>query len=354
MATVKEMISYHENIVKEKREQAKAILDRAERGNQSHLTAEQDREAEKIFAAIDVSRGKIAELKQMQAEDDAMVAAGKVSIPTSAARSTGAETHFTINERAMPGALPGAPSSNGLSERDEAPSWIRTSDGKNAAVARSERVTDNAVAQAELDRNAERNRVVVGQHGDFGSYVRAMTTSGASAIVPTVWSANIIDRARNASVMYQAGAQTVVMDAKTVQIGRLTADPAPAFKTEGSPVTPGDMTYDYVQLTASSLTALVVVSLEFLADAPAASESIQNALAKSMALEIDKAAMFGQLGATGTNDEGAAYGLASPYPKGILKNLGDNAPGNIIGTFPTNGTSQNTGNALDRATRGLL
>ena len=115
------------------------------------------------------------------------------------------------------------------------------------------------------------------------------------------------------------------MDAKTVQIGRLTGDPAPAFKSEGSPVTAGDMTFDYVQLVATSLTALVVTSLEFVQDALNASSLIMDALGKSMALEIDKAALFGQLGANGTNDEGAAYGLASPYPKGILKNLSDNA-----------------------------
>jgi hypothetical protein len=61
-----------------------------------------------------------------------------------------------------------------------------------------------------------------------------------------------------------------------------------------------------------------------------------------MALELDKAIMFGQLGATGTNDEGAAFGLASPYPKGILKNLLDNAPGQVLG-FATNGTAQTAG-----------
>ena len=130
------------------------------------------------------------------------------------------------------------------------------------------------------------------------------------------------------------------MDAKTVQVGRLTGDPAPLFKTEGSPVTPGDMTFDYVQLVSTSLSALVVVSMEFLQDAPGADGLITEALGKSMALELDKAVFFGQLGATGTNDEGAAYGLASPYPKGILKNLNDNAPGNVVGSFPTNGTAQ--------------
>lgn len=94
-----------------------------------------------------------------------------------------------------------------------------------------------------------------------------------------------------------------------------------------------------MQLVATSLTALVVVSMEFLQDAPNSSGLLQDALGKAMALELDKAALFGQLGANGTNDEGAAYGLPSPYPKGILKNLLDNAAGNVLG-WATNGTPQ--------------
>lgn len=223
---------------------------------------------------------------------------------------------------------------------DESSKWLRTSDGRPATVERGQRFSDHPVVRDEMARSAERDRIITGEHGSFGQYLRAMTTSGASAIVPTAWSANVIDKARNAAVVYQAGAQMVPMDAKTVQIGRLTGDPAPAFKTEGSPVTAGDMTFDYVQLVSTSLSALVVVSLEFLQDAPGADSLITNALGTAMALELDKAALFGQLGATGTNDEGAAYGLAAPYPKGILKNLIDNASGNIIGAFPTNGTAQ--------------
>ena len=79
-----------------------------------------------------------------------------------------------------------------------------------------------------------------------------MTTSGASAIVPTTWSADVIDKARNASVVYRGWRADSRYGPETVQIGRLTRDPARAFKTEGSPVTPGDLTYDYVQLVATS------------------------------------------------------------------------------------------------------
>lgn len=40
------------------------------------------------------------------------------------------------------------------------------------------------------------------------------------------------------------------MDAKTVQIGRITADPTAAFHTEGSTITASDPTFDSSSWTA--------------------------------------------------------------------------------------------------------
>jgi HK97 family phage major capsid protein len=192
----------------------------------------------------------------------------------------------------------------------DAPQFTRMSDGRNAAVAREQRFSDHEVVREQIERDHARDQAIIGQHGDFAGLVRSIsTTSGAAAIVPTVWSSSIIDKACNAAVMFQAGATLVPMDAKIVQVGRLTTDPAPVFKTEGSAVAATDPALDYIQFTATSLSTVVVASMEVLQDAPNAEEIVTNALAKSMALEIDKAAMFGQLGATGTSDEGAAYGL---------------------------------------------
>ena len=71
--------------------------------------------------------------------------------------------------------------------------------------------------------------------------------------------------------------------------------------------------------------------MEFLQHEKGADGLITEALGKSMALELDKAVFFGHLGAKGTNDEGAAYGLASQYPKRILKNLNENEKGKVVG-----------------------
>lgn len=220
--------------------------------------------------------------------------------------------------------------------------FTRSSDGRNAVVSRELSIADHPVVKREAEKWQERDRRITETYGDMAQMVRSISTSsGASAMVPTVWASQVIDKARNNAVCFQAGASLVPMDAKVVQIARLNTDPAPVFRTEGNAIPATDPAFDNVTLTATSLGTIVVASVELLQDAPNANDVVQNALAHAMALEIDKAALFGQLGATGSNDEGAAYGLASPYPKGLLANLvAYNSGSQIVGAFPTNGTAQ--------------
>jgi len=319
------------------------MLDYAEREGRKNMTAAEDARCESLFEIIKraksarkIAEGKLEEARKIKAEDDEIDRRmNDRSTWTYVKRSAQPGRNFEVDlgSRNLANATFGASVA-------KSPEWVRSSDGGNATVSRDQRFADHEIVRAESARYAERDRHIIEAHGGFGQYLRAMTTSGASAIVPMDWSNAIIDKARNASVMFEAGAQLVPMDAKTVQIARLTTDPTVAFKTEGNSVTASDMAYDYIQLVATSMTALVVVSMEFLQDAVDAESQITGALGKAMGLELDKAIMFGQLGATGTNDEGSTYALASPYPKGILKNLIDNAAANIIGSFPTNGTAQ--------------
>jgi HK97 family phage major capsid protein len=206
-------------------------------------------------------------------------------------------------------------------------------------VRSDQRFGDHELVREYASRESERDKHITGTYANFAQQIRSLSTSGASAVVPTEWSFPIIDKARNAAVAFKAGCTLVPMPAKVVQIGRLTTDPTATFRTEGSTVTASDPAFDFVQLQATTLSALTVASMEFLQDAPDADQVVSEAIAKAMALELDKAILFGQLGATGTNDEGAAYALASPYPKGVLKNLLDNASAQVLG-FGTNGTAQ--------------
>jgi HK97 family phage major capsid protein len=220
--------------------------------------------------------------------------------------------------------------------RDQAgPEWVRTSDHKPATVARGKRWADHEIVREFASANTERERPVVGQHGSFGGLVRSMTTTSGSAVVPTVWAGEIIDRARNLSAVLQAGAALLPMDAKTVQIGRLTADPTAAFRTEGSTVTASDPTFDNVVLDAKTMSALVVGSLEWFMDADNVDAVVRNAIAQAIATQLDYVSLFG-----GVVAGGEGINLATPpNPRGVLATLLAVAASSVIGSG-ANGTAQ--------------
>jgi HK97 family phage major capsid protein len=361
--TIHDMVREIEESIRDNKDREETLrsriqfaLDRAESRGQKSLDPETDAKCEKMFSEIEslkaarkVMNSKLARAREVAAEEDEAEARLNERMEVKRNATTSSTREFRADGFGPDGrpdfdrhaSLVYGYGGSYESERS-GDSWLRSTDGRSATVARGQRFADHTVVRDAMARESQRDRHIVGQHGDFVHMVRAMTTTSGAGIVPTVWSANIIDLARNASVMFQAGAQLVPMDAKVVQIGRLTGDPAPAFKTEGTAITAGDVSFDYIQLNAVSLGALVVCSMEFLQDAPQADSVIQEALAKSMALQIDKIALFGQLGSTGTNDEGASYAFASPNPKGLLKTLIDvSGSPNVLG-FATNGTAQTT------------
>jgi HK97 family phage major capsid protein len=211
--------------------------------------------------------------------------------------------------------------------------FVRTSDRQPATVQRGQRFADHPIVARSLAETAARDAATEGQYGDLGQLVRAMTTTGGSAIVPTSWAGSIIDKARNLSACLKAGAQVVPMDTKVVQIGRLTGDPTAAFRAEGSSITASDPTLDNVTLTAKSMNALVVGSMEWFADADNAGTIVENAIAQAMASQLDKVALYG-----GTNTGGVDL-TAATNPAGIVANLTTNASSSILGAA-TNGTTQ--------------
>lgn len=146
--------------------------------------------------------------------------------------------------------------------------------------------------------------------GDWTGYERerrAMSTTGASALIPTAQAAYFIDMARNAARVSAAGARTVRMDAKTVSVPRLTGASAPAWRNEAAAIATGDLTVDAVTLTAHSLAFRVTVSRELLADSrPEALGMITYDLAAQVGLQWDLAALRGS---------GSA-----PEPEGLLNN----------------------------------
>jgi HK97 family phage major capsid protein len=301
---------------------AKRILTKVKAEGREDLSEAEDLKVRELQdakrkAKEDISRldGQLTEARRIEAEEADYVRLSRETYPTGAAR----HQH----------------DADGDPRR-----FIRLADGRPAAVARQS-WRDHPVVSEYAAARATAEQAVIGQHGSLGNQLRAMTTTSGSAVVPTVWASDIIDRARNLSAVISAGANVVPMDAKVVQIGRLTSDPTAAFRTEGSTVTASDPVFDNVTLTASTMSALVIGSLEWFQDAPNVDEVVSNAIAKAVALRLDLIALFGgvttggEVGATGFNTTFPN----PPNPTGILATLLASASSSVLGSG-ANGTAQ--------------
>jgi HK97 family phage major capsid protein len=128
-------------------------------------------------------------------------------------------------------------------------------------------------------------------------------------LVPTPLSGRIIDLARNAMRVIQAGATTVPMTSQTLKIARLTGEGTPAWHAENAAITDADLSFDAVTFTARTLTRLVKVSMELFEDAdPSSEDVIARSFAAQIALELDRVALRG----SGT----------APEPRGVLNHTG--------------------------------
>lgn len=314
------------------------IIDTARQEGRTDLTDAECAESDKLFGDFEMYKAnvkgikdKLARARKIQSQDDALDASMRETpIPTERSAGSGT-TLYGIGGRGT-----------AHKDRDAGDMWTYREGkdhGMRANVLRGESFGSHPLIKDEMSKRYDSDRRIMDAHGnDFGMFLRAMsTTSGGTALVPTTWNTDIIDLARNNTVLFEAGATLIPMDRKVVKMERLTTDPTPAFRNEGSTITEADMAFDNVTLTATSLSALVVTSLEFLQDAPNAGEAIQEALAKKMALQLDYVGLYGQLAA---GNEGAVGNLASPNPLGLLQALiAYNSASQILGAA-TNGTTQ--------------
>jgi HK97 family phage major capsid protein len=211
----------------------------------------------------------------------------------------------------------------------------RREDGELAAIDTRAGWAAHAIVRRYAGDRAGAEAHITGMHSGIGAQIRSMSTTSGSAVVPVIWADQIIDRARNLAAVLKAGAQLVPMDAKTVQIGRLTADPTAAFRAEGTTVTASDPTFDNVTLTATTQSALVVGSMEWFQDAANVDQIVTEAIAKAIALNLDLVALYGSI----TSGSGSINLPTPSNPRGVLGNLLANAPSSVLGAA-TNGTTQ--------------
>ncbi len=138
--------------------------------------------------------------------------------------------------------------------------------------------------------------LVTGNPAHLPDYWRAQSIGIGSAggfTVPTDLSARLIDRARAASVVNQSGALTVPMDSAELTLARLATGATVAWKSENAAATAGDLTFERVTLRARTLIAYIKSSVELAEDSPNYGDAVERELAQALAIELDRAAMFG-------------------------------------------------------------
>ncbi|MFA1703041.1 phage major capsid protein [Mycobacterium intracellulare] len=147
------------------------------------------------------------------------------------------------------------------------------------------------------------------------------TQSAGGYLVPTPLASFVIDIARNATRVVQAGGTTVPMQSQTLRVPRLINEGAPAWRNENAQITEQDLQFDSVLFTAKSLDRLVTISRELFEDSnPDASGVIANSFGRQIAVALDYAALRGS-------------GVA-PVPLGVL-----NTPNVIQITNGANGSA---------------
>jgi HK97 family phage major capsid protein len=128
-------------------------------------------------------------------------------------------------------------------------------------------------------------------------------------LVPAPLAGQVIDRIRNASQCFTAGATLVPMDSATLSVPRLTAGSQVGFKQELAPIVLSDMEFDRVEFKAQTLPILVKISVELVEDLqPEASAAIENEMAQALSLELDRVILRGS--------------GVDPVPSGILTQPG--------------------------------
>lgn len=301
------------------RSEAAGILAVTEGARARSLTTQEDQRALAIVRELAPLRSQLVDID----EQIAMV---------TAERDAQARDQASSQERHPTGAeVPGYRTHPAAAGEARAGDWVNADTGERAAVDRTESIRSHPAFER-IQRSSDQG--IVGHYGTFGNMLRSLTTTGTSAIVPTIFAGDFIDRVRNKAQVIAAGAQVIPMDAKTVNIGRLTGDPTVAFRAEGGQIATGDPTFDNVTLTAKSLDGFVKVTREWMQDAENGDELVVDALAENLALRIDLAALYGGV----TSGAGTINLPTPPNPRGVLATLQAVLAGNVLGGA-TNGTA---------------
>ena len=175
--------------------------------------------------------------------------------------------------------------------------------------------------------------VVTGNWDGASAEFRAASEGSGSAggfLLPETISRDLIDLARNQSVLIRGGMLTLTMPTPEMRIVRQTSDVTGAWRGEHIAIDESEPQFEPLTLRAVTLAAMTRVSIELIEDSPAFGGIIESSIAAALALELDRVGVFGTgvgepLGIVNTDGigevsmgvNGAAFTNYDPFLDGI-------------------------------------
>ena len=135
--------------------------------------------------------------------------------------------------------------------------------------------------------------------------MNTITDSAGGYIVPDSIAASVVRQALDETVVLKSGGAVFDMQEKNVTVPKITDSPAGEFKVENESFNFGDLTFSGIDLEAKTLIAGIKMSMELAEDGNDIERHIENSLAESLALALDKAALKGD--GTGANPTGILH-----------------------------------------------
>ncbi len=169
------------------------------------------------------------------------------------------------------------------------------SDPNNAAFRRDAafEIECSAAAEKKFGRSAQNGGLMV--PSDVLRRDLKATANGANVVETVLDSGSFIDMLRNQSILDRAGASVLTGLSGNVQIPRQTGGASTYWiSPEGASVTKSDQTLDQVALTPRTLGARTEYTRQFMLQSSIEAENfVRNDLSRGIALEVDRAGLYG-------------------------------------------------------------
>lgn len=197
--------------------------------------------------------------------------------------------------------------------------------GQLRMLKREHRMADLMPEPSDDDRCLDLGKIIKGMvtnnwtDADLEKKTMAQTPgSSGGYLLPDFLSTRVIDLARARSVIVAAGAQTVKMEGANLKIAKLAGDPTAHWRGELQAIAPSDASFEQITLTPRTLAVLCKMSVEVVEDSLNLAKVVEDALSQAIAVELDRACMFGN-GAPGGEPCGIATwpGVAEVTTVGI-------------------------------------